>query len=203
MSRIDEARWQDAQRAEHAYWYPASEPQRTTRWAEERARHMWIAELLGITAEAVTGRAVLDIGGGPLPISGWPELPLARRVVLDPMDVRPDADALVGLERVRLPAELNTVAGAWVDEVWGYNVLQHVMDPAAVLATAMRSARQVIRWFEWLDQARTVVHPHTVTRETFATLADAGWICDRRVEGERDEGRGWRQAYLATVWVTP
>jgi hypothetical protein len=68
-----------------------------------------------------------------------------------------------------------------------------------VLDTAMLHATQRIRWFEWLNQPTSVVHPHTVTAATFDVL-DAWGTREQWTSGVRDEGRGWAQAYLAGVW---
>lgn len=198
-TRLDAAHWQEAQSAERAYWYAPTATQQQARRAEEAARAQWIAGLLGIAPETVAGRTVLDIGGGPQPIVAWPSLGLARRLLVDPMPLEAaDLASLAHVERVAMPAE--DFVGPELDECWGYNVLQHVQCPALVLATAKRQAR-VVRWFEWVNQPTSVVHPHVVTPATFAPLA--GW---RRVmwhEGTRDEGRGWAQQYVAGVWERP
>lgn len=191
------ARWEAAQEAERAYWYPEQRRTRAQRRAEETERAHWIAELLDIRPETVAGRSVLDIGGGPQPMVAWPAWPLARRMLVDPMPISDEDLAALGpgVERFAAPAE--HYVGPQVDEAWGYNVLQHVQCPERVLATAMRHARTV-RWFEWLDQPVTVVHPHVVTAATFDALA--GWRCLAWKQGVRDEGRGWAQAYGAGIW---
>jgi len=139
---------------------------------------------------------VLDIGGGPQPIVAWPSLSLARCFLVDPMpfDAR-DTEALLHVERVQQTAE--SYVGPQVDECWGYNVLQHVRSPKLVLETAMRQA-QTVRWFEWVNQPTSVVHPHVITAQTFDVLAS--WRCVAWKQGTRDEGRGWRQHYVAGVW---
>lgn len=190
--------WKAAQRAERDYWYPSNPSQHAARRQEEHERALWIADLLDIRPETVAGANVLDIGGGPQPIVAWPDLPLARRVVVDPMAVDAvDAAASANVERVVMNAE--DYAGPVVDEVWGYNVLQHVVDPVAVLRVAMQQARLVVRWFEWVDQPTSVVHPHVITPSTFDVLGSS-WRRTEWVEGVRDEGRGWSQAYVAGVW---
>jgi hypothetical protein len=203
VSAIAVDRWQQAQAAEREYWYPANDRTREARRQEEHDRALWIAELLGITPDAVAGRSVLDIGGGPQPIVAWPELPLASRTLVDPMDI-PVADwrAMGGVSWYRGTAESFTVADPCSDEVWGYNVLQHVLDPRTVLANAKECAIRVVRWFEWTNQPVSVVHPHVITEALFGE-AFHGWRPVRCATGTRDEGRGWRQTYLAGVWERP
>lgn len=194
--RLAPTRWQEAQAAEREYWYATDPVTQMRRREEERLRAAWIADLLGITPETVAGRTVLDIGGGPQPIVAWSSLALARRVLVDPMPLNPeDAAALAHVSRATVPAE--DYVGPEMDEAWGYNVLQHVQCPALVLATAKRQARTV-RWFEWVHQPTSVVHPHVITADTFRAFD--GWRCVTRHEGKRDEGRGWAQAYIAGVW---
>jgi hypothetical protein len=196
---IHAARWQAAQAAERTYWYATDARAQAARRREVYERAQWIASMLDITPATVTGRSVIDIGGGPQPIVAWPELSLSRRVLLDPLPLdTSDAVRLTHVRREAVPAE--HYQGDPVDEAWGYNVLQHVIDPAAVLATAMRHAT-VIRWFEWVEQPACVVHPHVITAATFAPL-DA-WTRVVWYEGVRDEGRGWAQSYIAGVWEKP
>jgi hypothetical protein len=196
---ITRERWQAAQTAERSYWYTDAVDAHAARRNEERERSRWIARLLDITPLCVRGRSVIDIGGGPQPIVAWPELALSRRVLVDPLPLdAADMARIAHVERCAVAAE--SWEGNPVDEVWGYNVLQHVMDPAAVLTTAMRHA-DVVRWFEWIDQPASVVHPHVVTESTFAPL-DA-WTRVVWCEGMRDEGRGWAQSYIAGVWERP
>jgi hypothetical protein len=202
VSAIAVDRWQQAQAAEREYWYPRDARTLASRRAEEVERHAWIAELLGITPEAVAGRSVLDIGGGPQPIVAWTTLPLAARSLVDPMQIS-DEDVAKwpdGLDWQCGTAE--TCIGAAVDEVWGYNVLQHVQSPTLVLTVAKAMADRVVRWFEWTNQPVSVVHPHVITEALFGE-AFHGWRPVRYATGTRDEGRGWRQTYLAGVWERP
>lgn len=50
------------------------------------------------------------------------------------------------------------------DEVWVYNVLQHVSDPEAVIATA-REAGDRLRIFEWTGIPPDEMHPHVLEPE--------------------------------------
>jgi hypothetical protein len=48
------------------------------------------------------------------------------------------------------------------DEAWCYNVLQHVDDPALVVANA-RKAAKLVRLFEWIGIPPHEGHPHMLT----------------------------------------
>jgi len=47
------------------------------------------------------------------------------------------------------------------DEVWIYNVLEHVISPKEIIKN-VRGLSRVIRIFEWLDTRTNVGHPHTL-----------------------------------------
>lgn len=51
------------------------------------------------------------------------------------------------------------------DEVWTYNVLQHVKDPAKIITNARKSGR-LIRIFEWIGIKDEHGHPHELTKES-------------------------------------
>jgi hypothetical protein len=143
MTAISEARWQEAQRCEAAWWakFRASRgPDNLA--ADIAAGHHFTAGVLDIRPETIAGRHILDIAGGPHPLAvGWG---VARHNILDPGDY-PD---IFGVRRIRAMAE--DYDGSF-DEVWGYNVLQHVRDPSAVMATARRCALSTIRWFDVVE----------------------------------------------------
>lgn len=198
---ITPERWQAAQDAERGYWYPIDQQTRAERRAEERARLRWVSGLLDISPESVGG-VVIDIAGGPCPLVGEPSLPIARRVLVDPLALSPDDAAALGargVERFAVPAE-HFVLGAQADEVWAYNALQHVIDPVAVLNTAKAHADHVIRWFEWIDQPVTLVHPHAINVHFLPSHLDRWGKRTAWTVGIRDESRGWVQSFCAGVW---
>jgi hypothetical protein len=107
------------------------------------------------------GKSVVDLGGGPVSmllktING------ARLSVVDPCSypewiaARYEAH---GISYFLEPAENRWAEG--YDECWIYNVLQHVEDPKAVIASAIRAA-PVLRLFEWLEMPASIGHPHTL-----------------------------------------
>jgi hypothetical protein len=190
VSAITEARWQEAQRVERVWW------ERTATEGMIDAGHHWLCGLLDIRDATVAGLSVTDLGCGPSPIVRRSDLSLSRRVCVDP---------LAAMFSASDEAELATCCaedyrGEPTDEVWGYNVLQHVRDPLAVLAVARRTATRRIRWFEYLDTPEEVHHPHVVTLEMLgAALGMGGWYITRKTTGVHQPREHGPIAFAALV----
>jgi len=111
----------------------------------------------------VRGAAIADVGGGPASLL----LKCQRRGACAVVDPCPYPDwtaaryAVAGIELIREPAE--TAEYGERDEVWIYNVLQHVDDPELVLRRARARAR-TLRVFEWVGVPADPKHPHVLTR---------------------------------------
>jgi hypothetical protein len=97
------------------------------------------------------GRRILDIGGGP--VSLLLKTAYATRAVVADPGTYPNwvmrRYEEVGIEYLKIAGE-DCVATGEFDEVWIYNVLEHVMDPARVIQNALVAA-PVLRLFEWID----------------------------------------------------
>jgi hypothetical protein len=191
VSAISEARWQVAQQHEAAWWAnEARSPEKFSR--DIRGGHHFTAGVLDIRLATVCGLSVLDIAGGPMPLGMIPDFFLGRYVVLDPA-VYPDVD----IERIRERAE--GWRGGRFDEVWGYNVLQHVVDPAEVMATARACALHTIRWFDVVETAIYPVHPHSIRADWLrAEMSKDGFRIVRDLDGSRLV-EGARQKWVALV----
>lgn len=111
------------------------------------------------------GRSVLDLGGGPVSLL----LKCIHRgaaAIVDPCPYPAWTRARyasVGITVFEEPAETFRTPERF-DEVWVYNVLQHVDDPEAVIATA-KAHGNLLRIFDWLNVPATLGHPHVLTRE--------------------------------------
>lgn len=111
------------------------------------------------------GKSVIDLGGGPVSML----LKCVNRgnsVIVDPLPLpewvkKRYAESLIGV--VRMGAE-GFRATQFFDEAWCYNVLQHVIEPQAVIETALHQAHSV-RIFEWLETEPCEGHPHTLHAE--------------------------------------
>ncbi len=151
----------------------------------------------------LTGKSVLDVGGGPtsmlLKCSGF-----NRATVVDPgryptwtkMRYREH-----GIEVMAVPAEEFEGDGWLYDEAWLYNVLQHTINPEAIVKMMRRKA-QKLRVFEWVEAAQTPGHPHVLEiaqlQEWFGGEGQSHWLgeqyqqLDEPVEGiMRVEQRAW------------
>jgi len=110
----------------------------------------------------LSGRSVVDIGGGPVSIL-LKTFNVTAPTVVDPC-VYPkwvaDRYGLAGITQLVQAGETLTAKRRW-DEAWIYNVLQHVQDPEAVVDRALRVAR-VVRIFEWMFTPPHTGHPHTL-----------------------------------------
>lgn len=112
----------------------------------------------------LAGRSILDLGGGPVSML-LKTRDGSRLTVVDPCPY-PDwvaaRYAAAGIEyRVEVAEKYLSVSS--FDEAWIYNVLQHVVDPEAVIATA-RAHAKTLRIFEWVDTETNVGHPHSLSK---------------------------------------
>jgi len=111
------------------------------------------------------GKSVLDIGGGPVSML-LRCMNIGKAVVLDPCDY-PGWVGMryeqCGIKWEKMQAEEYTCDEKF-DEVWIYNVLQHVRDPLAVIACAKRCGKKV-RMFEPLEVGVHPGHPHNLVKE--------------------------------------
>lgn len=113
------------------------------------------------------GRSVMDIGGGPVSLL-FKAVNRGGCAVVDP-GVFPDwvrqRYAECGIMFWNGKGEEIDVEGvAHFDEVWIYNTLQHVDDPARVIENARRIS-DTIRIFEWLDLEPYPGHPNELRQE--------------------------------------
>jgi 2-polyprenyl-3-methyl-5-hydroxy-6-metoxy-1,4-benzoquinol methylase len=125
---------------------------------------------------------ILDIGGGP--ISMLLKCPNARGTVVDPCSYPTwvyERYDLANVKHEKIPAEDITYENQF-DEVWIYNVLQHVLDPMKVVSNALKAGK-FIRIFEWLEIGTNIGHPHNLTKENL----DA-WLKGNGKEEQLNEG---------------
>jgi glycosyltransferase involved in cell wall biosynthesis len=162
--------WDIAQQKETAWWGDC------TNTADEEAKQLKYAAFMGIDEAYrvkgsgwfyppfdMQGKSVLDIGGGPVSLL-LKCTHRGRSVVADPASWPAwvhDRYGAASIEYVRKPVE-ELDLGEVFDEVWMYNVLQHVQDPARVIEAAKRHAKS-LRVFEWLDTEINEMHPHALS----------------------------------------
>lgn len=156
--------WQQAQEWEREWWDTC-----INTYGEEQKQLLY-ADRMGLRAFHdgkspynfdLGGASVLDIGGGPCSL-----LLKCTNVVGKVVDSL-EFPAWVLMRYQTAGIEFEQVQGehieeAGFDEVWLYNVLQHVEDPPEVIRNA-RQAANLIRVFEWIDTLVNVGHPHSLT----------------------------------------
>ena len=137
------------------------------------------------------GKTVVDIGGGPVSmllktmnLGEW-------SCVIDPCEYPKwvyDRYCVANIVPRRRPGEADI--GGEFDEAWIYNVLQHVQDPAKIVANARKVAR-IVRVFEWINRGTGIGHPHSLTEEGMnAFVGGKG-----RTEQLQGENGCWGWAY--------
>ena len=137
----------------------------------EMGRHYVYAAKMGIEVQnywfRVHGKRIVDIGGGPcsMLLQTWDAF---APCVVDPCNypnwVRQRYEQrLINV----LPLKGEQLGEAWplgkVDEVWIYNVLQHVESPDIVIKNALAIGK-TLRIFEWIDIPSYEGHPHMLTK---------------------------------------
>lgn len=200
---MDDKDWRQVNLHERDWW--ESHTVNCTDTADEEAKQREYACLMGLefiqggegwlaAPYDLKGKSVLDIGGGPVSlllkcVNG------GRRVVVDPCEwpawvlARYQA---AGIEFVQAKGE-GLDLGCVFDEVWLYNVLQHVQDPMQVIRVTQRHGR-VIRLFEWLDGEVNETHPHILTQAKLD-----GWLGTRGQVQKMNWPRYLPTAYTAVV----
>lgn len=155
--------WDDDQQWESEWWGNCSNT------FGEETKQITYAHRMGLINSPYNGRwpeydldgkSVLDIGGGPVSML-LKTRNASVRTVVDPCTYPEWVHARymeVGIQYVVAPGE-QLIIDHIFDEVWIYNVLQHVQDPALIIANAKRSGK-LIRLFEWIDFPAHVGHPH-------------------------------------------
>jgi 2-polyprenyl-3-methyl-5-hydroxy-6-metoxy-1,4-benzoquinol methylase len=109
------------------------------------------------------GKKVLDVGGGPVSLL-LKCLNLGKGHVIDPCDYPEwtmERYKAAGITFDKGMAEEMDYTG--FDEVWIYNLLQHVQDPAKIVANALKAGK-IVRVFDWLEIAGPG-HPHYLVED--------------------------------------
>lgn len=138
---------------------------------DEETKQFVYAELMGLTRVGFgfdcTGKTIVDIGGGPCSLL-LKATNFISAIVIDPIEYPPWVYARyrehnVGFSHAR-GEDLTMPNRPSVDEVWIYNVLQHVDDPALIIRNA-KAISKMVRIFEWVDIAPHEGHPHELKKD--------------------------------------
>jgi len=159
--------WADDQKWEAAWWGTCANT------LGEEWKQLAYAKRMGLVAHHdgkspfnfdLGGKSVLDIGGGPCSL--LLKCANGRGLVVDPCEYPEWVAArymAAGIKYGRLGGErLSADVYGLFDEVWVYNVLQHVEDPGKIITNARRLGK-IIRLFEWIDTGTAPGHAHNLT----------------------------------------
>jgi len=166
--------WQKAQEWEQA-WHD-----NCINSFHEEEKQMVYAEKMGLIKVStpksphnynLENKNILDIGGGAYSLLLKCLNIGSYTTVIDPlMDKHPvwvhERYKCLGVNAMALKGEdvIPAFENYVFDEVWFYNVLEHVEDPQKIVDNAKKVAK-VIRVFEWLDTRINTGHIHSLTEE--------------------------------------
>ena len=110
------------------------------------------------------GKSVLDIGGGAYSLL-LKCVNFSHGTVVDPLMAKHPKWVKARYAEAGIVAVSETgekfKSNMTYDEVWIYNVLEHVKSPKKVIDKTLELGR-VVRIFEWLDTRENTGHPHTL-----------------------------------------
>ena len=185
---VDTARWNTAQEHEAGYWGNCNS---AVAWGEF-VKHEMEAREMGLFSDygdecaelKMQGKSVLDIGGGPVSMT-LRCYDAGQLVVVDPCNYprcvarRYDRHEINFLRAAGEDLDKCFLSdGTLFDEVWMYNLLQHVQDPEKIVQNALArvSPTGCLRMFEWLYIPADVCHPHVLTPEGLLNWARGSTI---------------------------
>ena len=112
----------------------------------------------------VSGKRILDIGGGPSSLL-LKTTNLTEGKVVDPIAYPQWTVNRYASKNISVSVSMGEdIDEAGWDEVWIYNCLQHTMDPEKIVRKALRAA-PVLRIFEWIGIPAHEGHPHELTED--------------------------------------
>jgi hypothetical protein len=157
MAKITMERWAQAQTAE-AQFHNEPKDKLVNMYRDSYAQYF---KWTGISA--LEGKTIIEVGCAHIPALMF--CTDYKGIIIEPLP----SDILLGItqdmpvEVIREPAEYVDITG---DEVWLFNVLQHVIDPDELIANMKRCA-DVIRYFEPVNMETSTHHPHGFTMDDF------------------------------------
>lgn len=161
--------WQDAQEEELNWWGTC------TNTLGEEIKQLVYARLMGISFYhdgstpyniELNGKHILDIGGGPCSL--LLKTKNGKGMLADPCDYPAWVEErykLAGIKYNKLKGEDIKLKKVF-DEVWIYNVLQHVDSVEKIIQNAKQALKSngLIRIFEWIDHPTNHAHPISLSK---------------------------------------
>lgn len=194
MTPITHERWQQAQQAERKL--------HKLGFNEGIGHYFWTYrnyfKYLGISPDQ-KGKTIIEIGPADFPALMF--CYAFEGLVIEPMEseyLKHICERL-GIGRSFMPVEESSHLPE-CDEIWLFNVMQHVIDPAKFV-DACKTATKCIRFFEPIDQYVCEHHPHTFSMQDF--IAWYGFetvnIYDERLPGFFDDKCAYGTWYKNTL----
>jgi hypothetical protein len=181
--------WDDEQQWELSWWGDCLNIYGEETKQRHYAERMGLAELANSRFSFfynLGGKSILDIGGGPTSLL-LKCVNYGEAKVVDPLSY-PNWVA----ERYKFAnidyslTKGEDIGDVGFDEVWIYNVLQHVEDPIVVIRNAKRAGK-IIRLFEWLEIGVAPGHPQNLLEDKMNE-----WLGGR---GKTADGNGGKEYF--------
>lgn len=189
--------WHKAQNWEASWWHTCVNTFDEELKQRVYAREMDLSFEPGSNGSYINmgDKSILDVGGGPVSLLLKTKT-LGSRKVIDPA-LYPqwtlERYRLAGISFEQIPAEKMDEAG--YDEVWMYNVLEHVNNPEEICKRVL-AAGKMIRVFEWINTRTNLAHPQTFTKERLESMLiknpEDAVVSVKRFDGENGcKGEAW------------
>lgn len=126
------------------------------------------------------GKTIVEIGCADFP--ALQHVTAENKIVIEPMmsTILSEICYFNDIEYLQRPVEEIKMPPS--DEIWLFNVLQHVIDPDTFIDKCKASTK-LIRFFEPLNYPADVCHPHVLTEEDFTRWFRHFAIYKDKVEG--------------------
>jgi len=171
MSGISLERWHEAQEGERRFHNNHNQSFVSMRTMYESSYKQYFA-YVEIDTD-LKGKRILEIGCADIPALYFCSNYIDSAII-EPLPSK-TLDWIAGhmdITIYREPAETLELDEQY-DEIWLFNVLQHVIDPDKIVSNCKEWAHR-IRYFEPIDTAINEVHPHSFTLEQYkAWFGDA------------------------------
>lgn len=157
MGIITQERWQQAQEAERKFHNESFDEG----YAHYMKSYQQYFKYLGIDPNTFSSNKIVEIGPANFPALAYYRNNNVGSIIIEPLPSE-------YLKRFGIPIKTEPAEYCEyeADEVWLFNVLQHVLDPNLIVERAKKQAK-VIRFFEPTNYGVDECHPHNLTMEMF------------------------------------
>lgn len=121
---------------------------------------------VGVDMESSKERSILEVGPASVPALAYTHYTGFDLFVCEPNPSKRLIDICEFGGITILDSPLEHLPSLQFDEIWLFNVMQHIIDPELFVSKCKEMAG-VIRYFEPIDEGTTVYHPHSYAFEDF------------------------------------